>query len=356
MAPYRLGQSRNSYEEGTVVTYAASEEHIAKLEGELRGAVDGEAETAQRLDSEHKRRAALDQQLYEAREEAARLMLEAASQTRTAVVAEAEELLEAARVEAEGEADQVIKHASDKADEMVALARREGMAIVDAGRKEVRALKDDAARQMADLATENRELTHRLGVMETMYDELVATLKLVAEISTEELVETQDSLEQLDLRETEQPPTEPNSEQITSGSAPQDELLESTRARADRPIQEAHEEADQSVHGAREPSEQHNQNGPERDSVHEADDGGGEELAVIIDDRDLAPRRSRYQRWLNLNRKNRDSKENRNRQDKAISERFNRILSSSNSVEDADPQEAEAPIRNLAQGTNRTSA
>ena len=340
-----------------MVTYAASEEHIAKLEGELRGAADGEAEMAQRLDSEHKRRAALDQQLYEAREEAALLMLEEASQTRTAVVAEAEELLEAARVEAEGEADQVIKHASDKADEMVALARREGMAIVDAGRKEVRALKDDAARQMADLATENRELTHRLGVMETMYDELVATLKLVAEISTEELVETQDSLEQLDLRETEQPPTEPNSEQITSGSAPQDELLESTRARADRPIQEAHEEADRLVHGAREEaSEQLYQIGPERDSVHEADDGGGEELAVIIDDRDLAPRRSRYQRWLNLNRKNRDSKENRNRQDKAISERFNRILSSSNSVEDEDPQEAEAPIRNLAQGTNRTSA
>ncbi len=340
-----------------MVTYAASEEHIAKLEGELRGAVDGEAETAQRLDSEHKRRAALDQQLYEAREEAARLILEEASQTRTAVVAEAEELLEAARVEAEGEADQVIKHASDKADEMVALARREGMAIVDAGRDEVGALKDYAARQMADLATENRELTHRLGVMETMYDELVATLKLVAEISTEELVETQDSLEQLDLRETEQPPTEPNSEQITSGSAPQDELLESTRARADRPIQEAHEEADRLVHGAREEaSEQHYQMGPERDSVHEADDGGGEELAVIIDDRDLAPRRSRYQRWLNLNRKNRDSKENRNRQDKAISERFNRILSSSNSVQDADPQEAEAPIRNLAQGTNRTSA
>ncbi len=339
------------------MTNAASEEHIAKLEGELKEAADQEAETAQRLDRVHKRKSTLDQQLHEAREQATRLMHEEASQTRAARVAEAEEFLQAARVEAEGEADQVIKHASDKADGMVALARREGMAIVDAGREEVRALKDDAARQMADLATENRELPHRLGVMETMYDELVATLKLVAEISTEELVETQDSLEQLDLRETEQPPTEPNSEQITSGSAPQDELLESTRARADRPIQEAHEEADRLVHGAREEaSEQHYQIGPERDSVHEADDGGGEELAVIIDDRDLAPRRSRYQRWLNLNRKNRDSKENRNRQDKAISERFNRILSSSNSVEDADPQEAEAPIRNLAQGTNRTSA
>jgi hypothetical protein len=219
VAPYRLGQSRNSYEEGTVVTYAASEEHIAKLEGELREAADGEAETAQRLDSEHKRRAALDQQLYEAREEAARLMLEEASQTRAAVVAEAEELLEAARVEAEGEADQVIKHASDKADKKVALARREGMAIVDAGRKEVRALKDDAARQMADLATENRELTHRLGVMETMYDELVATLKLVAEISTEELVETQDSLHQLDPAATQVPPSESTADQSTDSGA-----------------------------------------------------------------------------------------------------------------------------------------
>jgi len=204
------------------VTNAASEEHIAKLEGELKEAADQEAETAQRLDRVHKRKSTLDQQLHEAREQATRLMHEEASQTRAAVVAEAEEFLQAARVEAEAEADRVTKHASDKADEMIALARRKAMAIVDAGRDEVRALNDDAAQRMADLDTEHRGLTHRLGVMETICDELRATLKLVAEVSIEQLVETQYSLNQLDLRETQQPPTEPNSEPITSGSPPQD--------------------------------------------------------------------------------------------------------------------------------------
>ncbi len=209
-------------EEGTVVRYAASEEHIAKLEGELQGAVDQEAETAQRFDRERQRRAALDQQLREAREEATRLILNEASQTRNALLTEGEEFLQASRVAADREADQVTKHASDKANEMIALARRKAMEIVDAGRDEVRALADDAARQTADLDTEQRELTHRLGVMETICDELRATLKLVAEISIEQLVETQASVKQLDRVETQQPPTEPNSEPTRSGSPPQE--------------------------------------------------------------------------------------------------------------------------------------
>ncbi len=190
---------------------AASEEHIANLEGELKEAADQEAETAQRLDSDRQRRAALDQQLHEARKETTIRMLHKASQTRDAMVAGAEELLQASRVQAEREAN-----------EMIAIARREAVAIVDAGGEEVRALEDDAAQRMADLDTEHRKLTHRLGVMETIYDELAATLKLVAEISIEGLIETQDSVKQLDGLETQQPPTEPDSEHTTSGSPPQD--------------------------------------------------------------------------------------------------------------------------------------
>ncbi len=230
-------------EEGTVVRYAASEEHIAKLEGELQVAVDQEAETAQLFDRERQRRAALDQQLREAREEATRLILNGASQTRNALLTEGEEFLQASRVAADRESDQVTKHASDKADEMIALARRKAMEIVDAGREEVRALADDAARQMADLDTEQRELTHRLGVMETLCDELAATLNLVAEIAVKELVETQDSLKQLDLRDTEEPATEPNSEPSTPSSAPQGELLESAQPKADRLVHQARVEA-----------------------------------------------------------------------------------------------------------------
>jgi hypothetical protein len=60
--------------------------------------------------------------------------------------------------------------------------------------------------------------------METICDELRATLKLVAEISIEQLVETQYSVKQLDRVETQQPPTEPDGEPTTSGSPPQKSL------------------------------------------------------------------------------------------------------------------------------------
>jgi hypothetical protein len=80
--------------------------------------------------------------------------------------------------------------------------------------------------------------------------------------------------------------------------------------------------------------------------VPESDDDGREDLAVIIDDRDRKQRRSRYGRRLNRNR------EIRARHQEAILERFSRVLSSTNSVEGADPEEVEARIRNLTHGTN----
>jgi uncharacterized coiled-coil DUF342 family protein len=58
---------------------AVSRERISDLEGELREAADEEAETAQRLDADRERRAALDQQLHKARKEATRLILHEAS-------------------------------------------------------------------------------------------------------------------------------------------------------------------------------------------------------------------------------------------------------------------------------------
>jgi len=214
----------------------ASEEHIANLEVELKGAADQEAETAQILDSEHQRRAALDQELHKARQEAARLIDDEASQTRGAIRAEAEELLQASRVEAEREAGQVTTRAFDEANEMLAEAKREATTIVDAGREELSALEADAAQRMADLDTEHQELTHHLGIMETTYDEFVATLKLVAETSIGDLVNTQDSLKQLDHMETHGQSNEPSSEQTTSSSPPQESLptdLEATSGSAE---------------------------------------------------------------------------------------------------------------------------
>jgi chromosome segregation ATPase len=201
---------------------AASEEHIAKLQHELKEAADQETEMARQLDTEQTQRAALDQQLHEARTEAARLMLDEASQTRNAMVAEAEELLETSRIEAEREASKITKQTFDQAKEMLAEARREAAAIVDAGREKLEALEDDAAGRVAALDAEHRELAQRLGVMGTLYNELQETLQLVAETSVEQLAETQQSLKQLDPVETQEPPTEPTGEETTSGSAPHD--------------------------------------------------------------------------------------------------------------------------------------
>ncbi len=155
---------------------AVSEERIAKLQGELEGADDQEAETAQRFDRERKRRVALDRQLHEAREEASSLMLDEASRTRSAMLAEAGESLQTSRVEAEREAGQIAKQAFEKAKEMVATARRESLAIVDAGREEVAALEAEAARRIADLDTERQDLAYELKVMTNLYDELQAIL------------------------------------------------------------------------------------------------------------------------------------------------------------------------------------
>ncbi len=201
---------------------AASEERIANLERELGKAADEEAETARQLDTERKRRAALDQQLHDARGEATRLSLDEASQTRNAMAAEAEALLETSRIEAEREASKITKQTFDQAKKMLAEAKREGMAIVDAGREKLNALEADAAQRIAALDAEHRELTHRLRVMETLYNELRETLQLVAETSVKELAEAQESLEQLDPVKTPGPPTEPPGEQTTSGSPPEE--------------------------------------------------------------------------------------------------------------------------------------
>ena len=57
-------------------------------------------------------------------------------------------------------------------------------------------------------------------------------------------------------------------------------------------------------------------------------------------------------RWLNFNREDRDSKENRARHEEAVAKRLSRVISSDNRVEGADPEELEARLRNLWHGTN----
>jgi chromosome segregation ATPase len=215
---------------------AVSEELIAKLQRELEGVADQEAEIAQRLDSDRQRRAALDRQLHKARKEAASLMLAEASQTSSAMLAEAEQSLQDSRLEAGRIAKEAFDQAKEmiaESKEMVAEAKAEGVAIVVAGQKKLSAFEDDAAQRLADLDSEYHELTQRLGVMETVYNELQATLRLVAETSLEELVTTQESVKQLDSMETQDSPPEPKIERTTSESPPEEGSVADIEAPSD---------------------------------------------------------------------------------------------------------------------------
>jgi len=147
-------------------------------------------------------------------------MLDEATREAGARVAEAEELLEASRIEAERKADKINNQAFDQARETLSEAERESAAIVDTGREQLGVLEAEAAERVADLDTEHRELTQRLSTMETVYNELRGTLQLVAETSVKELVETQESLKQLESTETQGSLPEPNHDQTTSDSPP----------------------------------------------------------------------------------------------------------------------------------------
>jgi len=181
-----------------------SEGHVVSLEQQLVKSVELETDAARQLDLRRTYRVAVDQQLHDAREEAARLMVDEASQRRDATVA-------GAVAEAELEVSRVTKETFDQAKEMLAEARRESAAIVDGGREELSVVEADAARRVADLSVERQELARRLVVMERLYNQLQETLKLVVETSIEELGVTPDSLKQLDPVDTVAPQNESNS-------------------------------------------------------------------------------------------------------------------------------------------------
>lgn len=201
---------------------AASDQHITELERELEEAIDQEAETTRQLETKHVKAAALDQQLREAREEATRLSLDEATQIRAAMVAEAEALLDTSRIEAERKASKITEQAFNRAKETLAEAEREGEAIVDAGRENLKVVEADAVKRIGALDAEHRTLTQKLGVMETIYNELKETLQLVAKTSVRELAETQDSLRQLDPVATQPPLPESEGKDSATGSAPEE--------------------------------------------------------------------------------------------------------------------------------------
>ena len=192
-----------------------TEAQILNLERDLEIVAEQEAQLAEHLDAERTRSSVLDEQLRESRHEASRLTLKIAFETRDAAVAEAEEILAASRAEAE----QIAKEASDAAEETLAEARRESESVVNAGQERLRVAESDAAQRLADLDTEHQAVSEQVQVMEALYDELQATLKLVADTSVKVLAKTRESVKQLEPLETQEPLPESTGEQTTSGAA-----------------------------------------------------------------------------------------------------------------------------------------
>jgi len=57
--------------------------------------------------------------------------------------------------------------------------------------------------------------------------------------------------------------------------------------------------------------------------------------------------------WRKYKREERDSKRNRARHAEVTSSRLSQVFAASNGVEDADPEEVEARIRNMFYGTSK---
>ena len=59
--------------------------------------------------------------------------------------------------------------------------------------------------------------------------------------------------------------------------------------------------------------------------------------------------------WPKIKREERDSKKNRARHAEVTSSRLSQLFASTNGVEDEDPEEVEARIRNMFYGSSRKS-
>lgn len=169
---------------------ADSEARLSSLESELGVVAEQEMEATRQLETRRTRRIALDRQLAVELEEAARLKLAEAAAARHAIL-----------VDSERKAANITEQALEKAADILAEAERERDAIVKADEERLRTLEEDAAQRAVELDAKHQTLSNELQVMQTLYDELQSTLKLVAETSIKELAEAQSSLDPADQEE-----------------------------------------------------------------------------------------------------------------------------------------------------------
>ncbi len=121
-------------------------------------------------------------------------MLQEASKTRDRIHAEAEATLKQARAESSRESRNIVKQAMDKASSSVAEAKDERSRLLASGRDELAALERDATQRIADLEADHAALTRRILEINSVYTELVHTLKSFLETSLQSVHKAQDTI------------------------------------------------------------------------------------------------------------------------------------------------------------------
>ena len=209
----------NATLDGLRTRLADVRDRIDATEREIATVSEKEQELTRQLATRRARLGTLYQQLHEAQQEAATLMATEMTAARDTMLGEATEVLEEARADAEREATRITDRAFEDAEETIAGARAESDQILASGQERLAALEAEAIDRAAILDDEHRDLSNRLKVMQTIYDELQETLQMVAETSVQELTEMRAALTQIPESDGADPST------VQSESASPDETI-----------------------------------------------------------------------------------------------------------------------------------
>lgn len=159
---------------------------IGSLQDELDRASDEEAAKRREIDLLRSRQRDLMTELREKQDEAGRLILEEAAKMQRALSEEAER--HAARIK---------RTASEQTTHLIAEARERAAEIVDEGRARLEALEAEVTQREAKLELEHEVLDRRTAALRRHHEQMVETLKLVAEIALEQVAQTQESARHL---------------------------------------------------------------------------------------------------------------------------------------------------------------
>lgn len=179
--------SPSSVEDETEVTVDLSDtqdlhSRIGSLQDDLDQASEEEATKRRELGLLWSRQQDLMTELRQRQDEAGRMVLEEAAKTQRALVSEAQR-----------HAAKIRDKASTETARLIAEARERAVEIVDEGRARLEAFEAEVTGRETQLEHEHEVLDRRAAALRKHHEQMVETLKLVAEIALEQVAETQKS-------------------------------------------------------------------------------------------------------------------------------------------------------------------